>query len=78
LGIISAALTSFYSIKLLFLAFYNVHNSYFNILYNKKKNFISIHESKYLILIALTILFFGSIFVGYIFKDLFIGMGTDI
>ena len=78
LGIISAALTSFYSIKLLFLAFYNVHNSYFNILYNKKKKFISIHESKYLILIALTILFFGSIFVGYIFKDLFIGMGTDI
>ncbi len=78
LGIISAALTSFYSIKLLFLAFYNVHNSYFNVLYNKKQKFISIHESKYLILTALIILFFGSIFVGYIFKDLFIGMGTDI
>ena len=78
LGIISAALTSFYSIKLLFLAFYNVHNSYFNILYNNKNKFISIHESKYLILIALTILFLGSLFVGYIFKDLFIGMGTDI
>jgi NADH-ubiquinone oxidoreductase chain 5 len=71
LGIISAALTSFYSIKLLFLTFYNVHNSYFNILYNNKNKFI-------LILIALTILFFGSLFVGYIFKDLFIGMGTDI
>eukprot|EP01091_Cochliopodium_minus_P013194 TRINITY_DN418_c0_g1_i2.p1 TRINITY_DN418_c0_g1~~TRINITY_DN418_c0_g1_i2.p1 ORF type:complete len:255 (+),score=-65.71 TRINITY_DN418_c0_g1_i2:3405-4169(+) len=78
LGIISAALTSFYSIKLLFLAFYNVHNSYFNILYNNKNKFISIHESKYLILIALIILFLGSLFVGYIFKDLFIGMGTDI
>ena len=78
LGIISAALTSFYSIKLLFLTFYNVHNSYFNILYNKKLKKISIHESKFLILLALIILFFGSIFVGYIFKDLFIGMGTDV
>ena len=78
LGIISAALTSFYSIKLLFLTFYNVHNSYFNILYSKKNKIISIHESKYLILLALIILFLGSVFVGYIFKDLFIGMGTDI
>ena len=78
LSITSAALTSFYSIKLLFLAFYNVHNSYFNILYNRKQKFISIHESKFLILTALIILFFGSIFVGYIFKELFIGMGTDV
>lgn len=78
LGIISAALTSFYSIKLLFLTFYNVHNSYFNILYNKNKKVFIIHESQFLIIIALIILFFGSVFVGYIFKDLFIGMGTDI
>lgn len=78
LGIISAALTSFYSIKLLFLTFYNIHNSYFNILYNKKNKMISIHESGYFIIIALIILFFGSVFIGYVFKDLFIGMGTDI
>lgn len=78
LGIISAALTSFYSIKLLFLTFYNTHNSYFNILYNKKTKMILIHESGYFIIIALVILFFGSVFIGYIFKDLFIGMGTDI
>jgi len=74
----SAALTSFYSIKLLFLTFYNVHNSYFNILYNKNKKKFVIHESKYLILMSLIILFLGSVFIGYIFKDLFIGMGTDI
>ncbi len=78
LVIISASLTSFYSIKLLFLTFYNVHNSYFNILYNKNKRLIVIHESKFLILIALIILFLGSIFVGFLFKDLFIGMGTDV
>jgi NADH-ubiquinone oxidoreductase chain 5 len=78
LGVVSAALTSFYSIKLLFLTFYNVHNSYFNILYNRNIKKIVIHESNYLIIIALIILFFGSIFVGYIFKELFIGMGTDV
>lgn len=78
LGIISAALTSFYSIKLLFLTFYNVHNSYFNILYNRHTKLIVIHESKILIMTALIILFFGSVFIGYIFKDLFIGMGTDV
>ena len=78
LGIISAALTSFYSIKLLFLTFYNVHNSYFNILYNRNTKLIVIHESKFLILTALIILFMGSVFIGYIFKDLFIGMGTDV
>lgn len=77
LGIISAALTSFYSIKLLFLTFYNVHNSYFNVLYNKSSKIFIIHESKFLILTALIILFLGSVFIGYIFKDLFIGMGTD-
>jgi NADH-quinone oxidoreductase subunit L len=60
------------------LTFYNVHNSYFNILYNKNKRLIVIHESKFLILIALIILFLGSIFVGFLFKDLFIGMGTDV
>ena len=78
LGIVSAALTSFYSIKLLFLTFYNVHNSYFNILYNRSTKLIVIHESKFLILTALIILFMGSVFIGYVFKDLFIGMGTDV
>jgi NADH:ubiquinone oxidoreductase subunit 5 (subunit L)/multisubunit Na+/H+ antiporter MnhA subunit len=63
---------------LLFLTFYNVHNSYFNVLYNKNSKKIVIHESNYLIMTALIILFFGSVFVGYIFKELFIGMGTDV
>jgi hypothetical protein len=29
-------------------------------------------------MIALVILFFGSVFIGFIFKDIFIGMGTDV
>jgi NADH-quinone oxidoreductase subunit L len=78
LGVISAALTSIYSMKLLFLTFYNEHNSYFNVLYNKRTKLFGIEESKALILIALIILFIGSVFIGYVFKELFIGMGTDI
>jgi len=29
-------------------------------------------------LFSLVILFFGTVFIGYIFKDVFIGMGTDV
>jgi hypothetical protein len=71
-------LTSFYSIKLLYLTFYNTHNSYFFVLYNKKNKVFSIRESGVFIMSALIILFFGSIFIGFIFKDIFVGMGTDI
>ena len=78
LSILTAFLTSFYSIKLLYLTFYNIHNSYYFIIYNKKKKIIEIKESGIFILISLIILFFGSIFIGYIFKDIFIGMGTDV
>jgi hypothetical protein len=28
-------------------------------------------------LVPLLILFFGSVFIGYIFKDLFLGLGVD-
>lgn len=78
LSVLTAFLTSFYSIKLLFLTFYNTHNSYFFIIYNKKNKEYAIQESGLLIMIALIILFFGSIFIGFMFKDLFIGMGTDV
>lgn len=78
LSVLTAFLTSFYSIKLLYLTFYNTHNSYFFVLYNKKNKIFSIHESGLFIIIALVILFFGSIFIGFIFRDIFIGMGTDI
>jgi hypothetical protein len=63
---------------LLYLTFYNTHNSYYFIIYNVKKNVFNIKESGIFILIALIILFLGSVFVGFIFKDIFIGMGTDI
>jgi len=42
------------------------------------ENIYKIKESGIFVLIPLIILFFGSIFIGFIFKDIFIGMGTDI
>lgn len=76
LGVISAFLTTFYSIKLLYITFFNSHSSYKSLLYNK--NHYVIKESGIFIIIPLMILFLGSVFVGYLFKDLFIGVGTDI
>jgi NADH-ubiquinone oxidoreductase chain 5 len=37
---------------------------------------LKIHESSFLISFALLVLSFGSIFFGFIFKDLFIGLGS--
>ena len=70
LGTISAFFTAFYSFRLLYLTFLNISNSY--------KSFISsVHEAPILMSIPLIILAFGSIFVGYITRDMFIGLGTS-
>jgi NADH-ubiquinone oxidoreductase chain 5 len=70
LGTFSAFFTSFYSIRLIYLTFIRKNN-------NSKNVIIHVHESSYVMLIPLIILFFGSIFVGFIFKDLFLGLGVD-
>jgi NADH-ubiquinone oxidoreductase chain 5 len=45
---------------------------------NSSKIIIShAHESSIVMLLPLLILCFGSIFVGYIAKDLFLGLGVD-
>jgi NADH-ubiquinone oxidoreductase chain 5 len=70
LGTISAFFTSFYSFRLLFLTFLNNPNGY--------KSFIQhSHEANIFMLIPLIILAFGSIFIGYITRDMFIGLGTN-
>jgi NADH-ubiquinone oxidoreductase chain 5 len=70
LGTISAFFTSFYSIRLIYLTFLKPTNS--------SKIIIShAHESSMVMLLPLLILCFGSIFVGYIAKDLFLGLGVD-
>ena len=67
LGTLSAFFTSFYSIRLLYLTFLGRNNSSKAVLNN-------VHESSWVLLTPLIILCFGSIFVGYFFKELFLGM----
>lgn len=69
LGTISAFFTAFYSLRLLYYTFISNTNS-------NLKVFNLAHESPWNMSLPLLILAFGSIFVGYIFKDLFIGIGT--
>jgi len=70
LGSISAFFTAFYSLRLLFLTFINNSNSHKNSLYHS-------HEPSLFMIFPLIILALGSIFVGYIFKDMLIGLGTN-
>ena len=70
LGSLAVFFTSFYSFRLIYLTFINNSNTY-------RKITLNIHESSSLMLLPLTILAFGSIFIGYLTKDLFIGFGTN-
>jgi proton-translocating NADH-quinone oxidoreductase chain L len=70
LGLSSVFTTAFYSIRLLFLVFFRKPRGH-RIIYN------NVMESGIYIYISLTILAFGSIFVGFILKDMMIGPGSD-
>ena len=70
LGTISAFFTAFYSFRLIYLTFITRVNSY-KIVVNRA------HESNFLILIPLIILCLGSIFIGYLTKDLIVGVGSN-
>ena len=71
LGILTAGITSFYSMRLVFLTFLttatNVHRS----------ALAKVHELSNKMLLCLIPLILGSIFLGYIAKDLFVGVGTN-
>jgi len=66
IGIITALLTSIYSWRLIFKTFHGKYN-------NKKNNLNSIHESPFTMLIPSSLLAIGAIFVGFLFKEIFIG-----
>jgi proton-translocating NADH-quinone oxidoreductase chain L len=70
LGSISALCTSYYSFRLLFLTFLGSPNL-------NKNNLKHTHDAPLLMAIPLIILAFGSIFVGYLAKDMMIGLGTQ-
>ena len=62
LGSISALLTAFYSIRLIYLTFITDTNS-------KKEIYMGAHEPSFHITLPLLLLAFGSIFVGYLGKE---------
>jgi NADH-ubiquinone oxidoreductase chain 5 len=69
LGVFAAFFTAFYSLRLLFLTFLSEPNGFRPII-------VGAHDSPIKIALPLFILTFPSIFIGYLAKDLFIGLGT--
>ena len=70
LGTLTAGFTAFYSFRLLYLTFLSENNAYKSVMKN-------VHESSWVMVLPLMVLVFGSIFVGYLAKDLFLGLGSD-
>jgi len=68
MGVLTAFFTAMYSFKLIFFVFFVKTN-----MFNK---FSSIQENNFYILIPLFILSILSIFIGYWFSDIFIGVGS--
>ena len=69
-GCIVVLLTSYYSFRLLFLTFLAPTAAY-------KSSMKKVHDAPLLMASTLILLAFGSIFVGYLAKDMMIGLGTD-
>jgi NADH-ubiquinone oxidoreductase chain 5 len=70
LGSLTAFLTAFYSFRLISLVFLTKPNG-------PKEAYLNSHESSFIILLPMLMLGLFSIFFGYIFSDLFVGIGTD-
>src|SRR5271163_3156180 len=70
LGSITAGITAFYSFRLISLVFLTTANG-------QKETYLNSHESKLATIIPLLILAIFSIFFGFIFSDLFVGIGND-
>ena len=70
LGSLTAFLTAFYSFRLISLVFLTKPNG-------PKESYLNSHESSFIIIIPMIILAIFSVFFGYIFSDLFVGIGTD-
>lgn len=70
LGSITAGITAFYSFRLISLVFLTLPNG-------QKKAYLNTHESNKVVLFPLFILALFSIFFGFVFSDLFVGIGSD-
>jgi len=70
LGTITAIFTAFYSFRLISLVFLTYPNA-------PKTDYLNTHEASISVIIPLAFLSLASIFFGFIFSDLFVGIGTD-
>ncbi len=70
LGTLTAIFTAFYSFRLISLVFLTYPNA-------PKNDYINSHEASISVIIPLFLLSLASIFFGFIFADLFVGIGTD-
>jgi NADH-ubiquinone oxidoreductase chain 5 len=70
LGSLTAGITAFYSFRLISLVFLTVPNG-------SKISYINSHEAKLAVIIPLFVLALFSIFFGFVFSDLFVGVGSD-
>jgi NADH-ubiquinone oxidoreductase chain 5 len=67
---ITAGLTAFYSFRLIMLTFLTIPNG-------SKIKYLNVHESNLVVIISLVTLSIFSIFFGYLFSDLFVGIGNN-
>jgi NADH-ubiquinone oxidoreductase chain 5 len=70
LGSITAGLTAFYSFRLISLTFLTYPNA-------KRTDYLNSHEASISVVIPLTVLALFSIFFGFVFSDLSVGVGSD-
>jgi NADH:ubiquinone oxidoreductase subunit 5 (subunit L)/multisubunit Na+/H+ antiporter MnhA subunit len=70
LGCISAFFTAFYSLRLICLTFLKEPNA-------SRKIMEGVHEAPFAMALPLFILSIGSIFIGFVTRDMMIGLGTD-
>jgi len=70
LGSLTAGLTAFYSFRLISLVFLTVPNG-------SRTVYLNSHEANLAVIIPLFVLALFSILFGFVFSDLFVGVGTD-
>lgn len=68
-GCVSAMFTAFYSFRLIYLTFIAKPNAYKSVMQH-------VHDAPFNMGFPLVVLAFGSIFIGYLTKDMIIGLGT--
>jgi NADH:ubiquinone oxidoreductase subunit 5 (subunit L)/multisubunit Na+/H+ antiporter MnhA subunit len=69
LGTLTAFLTAFYSTRLINMVYLTVPNA-------NKTSYLNIHSENYVVIIPLSILAIGAVFLGYLASD-FVGVGSD-